>query len=210
MPSTTFQPPKKDKLTGIAAIILYLVTGVLLLAKPDLMAEFTRWGLFVVLLVYAVLSFRKYLGMSAEEAARGYTLTGAMIGATMAVLAVFEVSLLTDHVWGILLLAGGYMKFQTAIDMGRLGHQRWWLFLFPCAVSLVFGVLIVTEVIRSNTAMFIGIALIVEGIVDIAALIMTSRSDRLNKKKEKKEEAGEEPAAETAAPPQPTEENQAE
>ena len=208
MASAAFQPPKKEKLTGILAIILYLVTGVLLLVRPDWMAEFTRWAIFAVLLGYAVISFWKYLKMPAEEAARGYTLTGAMIAATLAVLALFELDLLTDHVWGLLLLAGGYMKFQTAMDMGRLGHQRWWLFLLPCAVSLVFGILIVTEILKNNTTLFIGIAMVVEGVVDIAALIMMARSDRLNRQAEKEKKLAEEKQAEAKeepAAPQPEE-----
>ena len=218
MPAVSFQPPKKEKLTGILAIVLYLGMGVLLLVKPDLMAEFTRWAMFAVLLVYAVLSFWKYMKTPAEEAAKGYTLTGAMIAATLAVLALFEVSLLTDRIWGILLLAGGYMKFQTAMDMGRLGHQRWWLFLLPCAVSLIFGVLIVTEIIRTNTALFIGVAMVVEGVVDIAALFMTARSEHLNRKVEKGKqqeentENAQEENTEAAAEPaeEPTEEKQEE
>lgn len=202
MPNVTFQPPKKEKLTGILAIVLYLVTGVLLLVKPEWMMDFTRFALCAALMGYAALSFRKYLNTPAEEAAKGYGLTGAMIAATLSVLALFEVSIPMEHIWGILLLAGGYMKFQTGMDMGRLGHQRWWLFMIPCAVSLVFGILILTEVIRTNSALFIGIALIVEGLVDIAAMIMTARSDKLNQKleKQKKEEesakASEEQSAE--------------
>ena len=190
MPNVTFQPPKKEKLTGILAIVLYLVTGVLLLVKPEWMMDFTRFALCAALMGYAALSFRKYLNTPAEEAAKGYGLTGAMIAATLSVLALFEVSIPMEHIWGVLLLAGGYMKFQTGMDMGRLGHQRWWLFMVPCAVSLVFGILILTEVIRTNSALFIGIALIVEGLVDIAAMIMTARSDKLNQKleKQKKEE----------------------
>ena len=201
MPNTAFQPPKKEKLTGILAIVLYLVTGVLLLVKPEWMMDFTRFALCAALMGYAALSFRKYLNTPAEEAAKGYGLTGAMIAATLSVLALFEVTIPMEHIWGVLLLAGGYMKFQTGMDMGRLGHQRWWLFMVPCVVSLVFGILILTEVIRTNSALFIGIALIVEGLVDIAAMIMTARSDKLNQKleKQKKEEESEKASEEQPA-----------
>ena len=82
------------------------------------------------------------------------------------------------------------------MDMGRLGHQRWWLFLLPCAVSLVFGILIVTEILKNNTTLFIGIAMVVEGVVDIAALIMMARSDRLNRQAEKEKKLAEEKQAE--------------
>ena len=184
-----FQPPKKDKLTGILAIAVYFLTGILLLVKPDLMADFTRWAMFCVLMVYAVISFVRYLKLPAEEAARGYSLTGAMIAATLAVLALFNTFFMADDIWGVMLLAGGYMKFQTAMDMGRLGHNRWWLFLIPCAISLVFGILILVGVIRQNMSVFIGIALIIEGVVDVAAMMMTARSERLNRKAEKKKAA---------------------
>lgn len=191
----TFQPPRKDKLTGILAIILYLATGVMLLVKPEWMAEFTRWTLFAVLMIFALVAFRKYLKAEPEATAQGYSLTGALIAATMAVLALFDPGLLTDHIWGILLLAGGYMKFQTAMDMGRLGHQRWWLFLIPSAISLIFGILITIEAIQANTALFIGIALIVEGLVDIGALFMTMRSEALNRRAERKAKQEEEKEA---------------
>ena len=204
MTAGTFKAPKKETITGIAAIIVYLITGILLLAKPEWMAEFTRWALFAGLLCYAVIAGRRYFKLSPEEAAKGYSLTGAMVAATLAVLALFNTEILTDHIWGVLLLAGGYMKFQTAMDMGRMGHKKLWLFLAPATVSLVFGVLIVVDVIRTNTTTFIGIALIVEALVDLAALIMTS--DKLGKKKEKegvKEEAAKdaEPAAPAAEAP---------
>lgn len=202
MPVVSFEPPKKNRLTGILMIVLYLATGVLLLIRPEWTESFTRWAVFTVLLVSAVLSFYKYLTTEPAEAAKGYSLTSALIYATLAVLALFEFGLMTDHIWGFMLLVGGFMKFQTAMDMGRLGHQRWWLYLIPSAISLVLGLLIVTNAVRLNdSAPFIGGSMIAEGVVDIGALIMTLRSDWLNRKKEKKtqkEEKTAEKAEDTA------------
>ena len=49
--------------------------------------------------------------------------------------------------------------------------------------------------------LFIGIAMVVEGVVDIAALIMMARSDRLNRQAEKEKKLAEEKQAEAKEEP---------
>ena len=50
----SFTPPKKEKLSGIFAVIMYLAAGLLLLFRPDIMNELTRWAVTAVLVYYAV------------------------------------------------------------------------------------------------------------------------------------------------------------
>ncbi len=205
-----FTPPKKEKLTGILAIILYLVTGLLLLFRPDIMGQLTRWTLTIALGAVAVYQAVRYFRLTPAEAAKGYNMTVALIAGTLALLAGLTPGLLTNRMWGILILCGGYMKFQTSWDFYRLGHGRWWWIMVGTAVSLLFGVLIVTEVISANVAVWIGIALLLEAVMDAFVLVMTAKGDKWDaapkQKQEKKpetEQSGEEeaaPAAPTAAP----------
>jgi len=198
------KPPKKEKLTGILAIAVYLVSGLLLLFKPDLMNELSRWIAVVVLGLYAIFQAVKYFRTPPEEAAAGYRLSVALVAGTVALLAFTNNSLLNNHMWGLLLMCAGFVKFQTAWDFYRLGHSRWWWFMIVAAVSLCFGVLILTDVVVTGITVFMGIALVLEAILDIVVLLMVNNSekfeamaDRRAEKRAKKK--AEKQAAEEAA-----------
>ena len=72
----------------------------------------------------------------------GGFLLAALIAGTFALIACLNTDWLTYRLWGVLILFGGYMKFQTAWDFFRLGHQRWWWILIGTAISFLFGILI--------------------------------------------------------------------
>ena len=120
----SFTPPKKEKLSGIFAVIMYLAAGLLLLFRPDIMNELTRWAVTAVLVYYAVRRAIAYFKTPAAEAAKGYGLTAAMMALTAALFTFITSDWMTYRLWGLLILFGGYMKFQTAWDFFRLGHRR--------------------------------------------------------------------------------------
>ncbi len=193
----SFTPPKKEKLTGVLAIIVYLAAGLLLLIRPDIMNELTRWTLTIGLGVYAIIQAVRYFRAPAAKAAEGYSLTGALIAGTFALIACLNTDWLTYRLWGVLILFGGYMKFQTAWDFFRLGHVRWWWILIGTGVSFLLGALIMTGVLPANMTVWFGITLLIEAVLDIAVLIMVAKGDKWNaehKEKEQKEPAKDEPA----------------
>ena len=196
----SFTPPKKEKLTGVLAIIVYLAAGLLLLIRPDIMNELTRWTLTIVLGAWAIIQAVRYFRTPAEKAAEGYSLTSALIAATFALIAYLNTDWLTYRLWGILILIGGYLKFQTTWDFFRLGHVRWWWILIGTAVSFLLGILIITGVLPADVTVWFGISLLIEAVLDIAMLIMVAKGDKWNTQRPHK--AAEEkphPAKETAS-----------
>ena len=175
----SFTPTQKEKLTSIGAIVVYLTAGLLLLIKPEIMTELTRWTLTIVLAVCAVLQAVKYFTTPPLEAARGYSLTLALMAATAAIFAAVTNEWLTYRLWGLLILCGGYHKLQTACDFRRLGHSRWWWILIGTGISLVFGILILTGFIPASVTVWFGIALLIEAVLDAAVLVMVANGDRL-------------------------------
>ncbi|MBQ6233018.1 MAG: hypothetical protein IJJ80_05870 [Clostridia bacterium] len=184
-----FTPPKKEKLTGILAIIVYLVSGLLMLIKPDIINELTRWALTIVLGGYAIIKIVQYFRTEPAEAAKGYSLTAALIAGTLAVVACLNTGWLTYRLWGLLILFGGYMKFQTAWDFFRLGHQRWWWILIGTAISFLFGILIAAGVVPADVTVWFGIALLIEAALDITVQIMVAKGDKWNAERKPKEAA---------------------
>ena len=170
----TLTTPKKGKLGGILAILVYLAAGLLLLIHPDIMGEVMHWTLTAVLAGYAVIQAVKYFRAEQAEAAKEYRLATALLAATLALLACLDPSWVSTRLWGVLILCGGYLKFQTAWDFYRLGHRNWWWIMIAAGVSLVLGVLILTDVISANLVLWVGIMLLVEAALDIAVQIMVA------------------------------------
>ncbi len=206
--------PKKDTLTGILAVVVYLASGILTLIRPALMTDIARWTATAILAIYAIVQAVRYFRTPPAQAAMGYRLTAALIAGTLALLVATNPWLLRSDLWGLLLMCGGFAKFQTAWDSYRLGYSRWWWFMIISAVSLCFGILVLTGLIASGLAVFIGIALILEGVIDLAALFMIRYSDRLEasaaRRKEAKTAKEAKAAAEQAAQEAPAPEAPAE
>ena len=196
-----FTPPRKEKMTGILAIALYLVTGLLLLFRPDFMAELTRWTVTVALAAAALVKAVRYFRAEPARAAEGYNLTFALIAATFALLAWLNGGMLKNQLWGLLILFGGYMKLQTAWDFYRLNHNRWWWIMIGAAVSLLCGALFLAGVITGNIAVWVGIALLLEAAMDTVVLILTAKGDKWNppprEKQPREKSAGQEKQADT-------------
>ena len=202
----SFTPPKKEKLSGIFAVIMYLAAGLLLLFRPDIMNELTRWAVTAVLVYYAVRRAIAYFKTPAAEAAKGYGLTAAMMALTAALFTFITSDWMTYRLWGLLILFGGYMKFQTAWDFFRLGHRRWWWIMIGTAVSLLLGILIATGVIPANVTVWFGVALLIEAVLDIAVQVIVSNSEKLNAEPKKPEQKTPDAQPETPdpAPQEPT------
>ena len=176
----SFTPPKKEKLTGVLGIVFYLAAGLLLLIRPDVMNELTRWAVTAILAAYAIRQAILYFRTPAAGAANGYALSKALFAFTLAVFTFVSNNWVTYRLWGLLILCGGYVKFQTAWDFYRLGHRRWWWIMIGTAVSLLLGILIATGVIPADVTVWFGIALLIEAVLDIALLVMVANSDKLN------------------------------
>ena len=127
-------------------------------------------------------------------------LTGALIAGTFALIACLNTDWLTYRLWGVLILFGGYMKFQTAWDFFRLGHRRWWWIMIGTAVSLLLGILIATGVIPANVTVWFGVALLIEAVLDIAVQVIVSNSEKLNAEPKKPEEKTPDAHSETTDP----------
>ena len=64
-----------------------------------------------------------------------------------------------------------------AFDLKRVGQGRWWLLLIGAGISFLLGVLSVTRPVFMATVatQFAGIALLVEALLDMVALLMLKR-----------------------------------
>ncbi|MEA4999260.1 MAG: DUF308 domain-containing protein [Candidatus Limiplasma sp.] len=166
--------------TGWAMILFYAICGLLLLLWPSFTWQIANYALSFVLLIVGIVMIVGYIRTEALDGMLGYGLSTGLILALLGVLLLFNgevLQTLLPAVWGLAMLAGGFGKLQMAFDLKRVGQGRWWLLLIGAGISFLLGVLSVTRPVFMATVatQFAGIALLVEALLDMVALLMLKR-----------------------------------
>ena len=165
------------KFTGILSILLYLAAGILLLAKPVLLTDLSTWIFTACLLGAGLYWAIRYFRTPPEEAARSYDLAESLISASLGLVILLRQDLFAAVLplfWGALLILGGFMVLQNAIDFLRLRYVRWWILLIGAVIAITLGVLALLQpgFWASNTPLYVGIALIAVAVIHIVSFIL--------------------------------------
>lgn len=175
--------------TGIA---FYFICGLLLLLLPDLALSIANFALAAILCAIGVKCIVTYLRGSVLDAVLGIDLAMGLVLTCVGVILLFNplfLGSLLPFLWGLALLVGGFGKVQLSVDLKRIGTARWWLTLIGAAFSFVLGILAITQpaFIAAVFVQFVGVALIVEAVLDLAAyLTINKRIKDFRKALEKK------------------------
>ena len=173
----------RQKTAGILAILAYLVCGVLLLAWPQLMTDLTMWALVIVLIGYGLFQLFSYFRMSPAEGAMTFSLAGALLALVLGICILADKSLfagIIPRIWGLSLLLGGFVKVQESVDALRLKSSHWWWLLIGAAISVVLGIIAITRptAVLDGVAIYIGVSLIVEAVVDLIMMILVRKQEK--------------------------------
>ncbi len=159
----------------IVLCLVELAVGVVLLIDPD---RFTRAVLFVVgavLLIAGIVCVIRYFISSPEMAVMEKNLAIGLLCLIAGALFVFRNSLFPSltHIYGIALLIVGAVKFQQGIDRLRFRLPYWYLTVINALIAMVISVLILIDPFKAMEMLWriVAIALIVEAILDLAAVI---------------------------------------
>ncbi|EET60808.1 hypothetical protein BRYFOR_07271 [Marvinbryantia formatexigens DSM 14469] len=172
---------KINRNTGnLLTCILEILIGILLLVDP---VGFTSGIIIIfgiVLVVGGIISTFGYFRADAETASQG---NGLVKGILFVMLGLFCITksewfLVTFPVltvfYGILTLVSGVSKVQWAVDMLRTRQKYWFVEVIGAVLTIVCAVLILTNPFASTDVLwtFIGITMIAEAVVDVAAFVL--------------------------------------
>lgn len=168
-------------------ILFYLVFGLLLLLWPGACLRITSLCLAALLCIQGIRGVISYIRSTVWEAAMGMELALGMAALCVGVLMILFpqfLELLLPFLWGVSLLTGGFGKVQMAIDLKRIGEKRWWFLLIASALSFALGVFAITKpaFLAAALVQFVGISLLVEGVLDLVAVIGIRRRLRAFRK----------------------------
>ena len=166
----------------LIACIIELVIGILLLINPVgfTAAIVTVAGL--ALIVWGVFCAIRYFKTSPAEASQHQELAKGFGAILLGGICVFQFNWLVmatpllGGAYGLAILAAGVFKTQRAVDLLRLKRQFWYIAAAGALVALVMGFIVLLNPFTSSFLwIFIAIALLATGAIDIVALCLSPR-----------------------------------
>ena len=159
----------------IVAVALFLL-GLFLVLFPALSQEIICKGIGVALCVWGVLRLITYFRVAGNEILGSY---GLVQGVTLLAFGFFFVvkpeiiAVFLGTALAVIIIVDGILKLQYAVDFYHLQADKWWIELIGAVIMIIVGVVALFNPFSTTEALtiFIGIALMIEGIWDFISLM---------------------------------------
>jgi len=166
---------------SVLIMLLELIVGILLLIDPQKFTAVIVTIAGIILAAFGIVMIFRYFRSEAHAAARQYELAKGLVLAGGGVFCILRATWFTQVfqvlalLYGLGVLLTGVVKVQMAVDMLRLGSRRWYFGALGALVTVVFALIILLNPFKTMQVLwnFIGIVLIIEAVLDIAAMILT-------------------------------------
>ena len=168
--------------------VVLIAAGVLFLVFPDSCSRIICYLIGGAMFLGGVISIVTYLKSSRDMLFSSFGLvrgTGLVVlGIFLLINPEFLIGFLSS-ILGIILIVDGTLKLQYAVDLLRLKVSGWVSVLLLAITAVILGVLVLLNPFATarTLAIFIGIALAVDGISDLGTLLYVSRCVKKLKKK---------------------------
>lgn len=169
---------KKDTIYLSIALILL---GLILVIFPEKSTLIICYSVGILLLVGGVFKIVGYFRAKGTEIFGSLGLVGGSLLCVGGLIIVLRPDMLTSFITtmlAVILIADGVIKIQYAIDLSRVGGERWWLVLTAGIIMTLLGILALLNPFGTVAAIMIiiGILLIVDGILDLIMLVYVAKT----------------------------------
>lgn len=170
---------KSIKREIIFADLALMVLGLIMVIFPEQSNDIIIIAIGIALCIWGILRLVSYFSHDSLEIFGSFSLVQ---GASLIGFGIFfivcpsalQIFLATSL--GIIIIIGGVMKLQYAVDMIRLKVSYWWISLVTAIITIALGVisLINPFTVSKWLMLFIGIAFLANGILDLVSVILLS------------------------------------
>ncbi len=179
---------KAAKLGYIVTSLVLCGMGVLLVVWPGLSARVLCRAAGILLLICGAIKLVGYFSRDLYRLAFQFDLAFGLLSAVMGFLLLLDAEgvIRTLHVIiGVIALADGLFKLQTALDARRFGLTRWWMIAVTALVSALFGLLLVADPFAGAAALMtmMGLTFFAEGMLNLCVALCAVKIIQ-NKKEE--------------------------
>ena len=157
-----------------------IVLGLLISIFPETSRSVIGYVVGAVLAVLGLIRMIMYFTESKFEIVGSFSLVQGSVllifGIYFLVKPEFLATIMTA-IFAVILLVGGVMKIQYAVDLLRFKVGYWWIELIFAALMITLGIITFANPFEAEKALmiYIGISLAVNGILDIISILYLSR-----------------------------------
>lgn len=165
---------KEFKKEMVFSTIIYVIIGVILIIWPDKTAKAINYILAFALSCGGVTSILRYVKKDIVNGARSFDLT---LGIVLLAIASFLflnptfIASILPTILGFILFVSGVIKFQNAVDVARVGYEKWWFMMLLSLISVGAGILILINPFGTAKLLtvVIGVGFVYSGLSDLLA-----------------------------------------
>lgn len=163
--------------------IVFIIFGVYLILKPELSLTIICRLAGVLFVIYGIVKISGYFSKDIYELAFQFDFAMGLFSLAIGCALIFFVNgVITSFItfMGVVILIDAVFKIQTSLDARRFGLNKWWLILLIAILAAAAGFLLIIYPKRISRLiiMFIGVNLIIDGILNLWIVIYTVKSLR--------------------------------
>ena len=160
--------------------IFYVLLGLVLLIWPATVMDMLCYLTGGILLLYGVFAIVGFCRAEMRTAGSFLTLllgiVAAAVGAVLLLQPALFQSILTI-ILGIYILIDGLLNLMRTLELRRMEHRGWTIYLVPSLITVVLGLVVVFRPMLAGTTLvqLIGASLLYSGAADLWTLFQLSR-----------------------------------
>lgn len=157
---------KEARVVHVTVSVLLLLSGVLILAWPDLTRVAVKWLVGVNLIVTGAARVLGYFANDLYRLAFQYDLAMGPFCVILGVLLLIypqNVMEIMPLAIGVYVMLDGLLKLQTAFDAKAFGMRNWWGLLTAASLVALFGIVVLVLSVVVPQARLAAVALILDG-----------------------------------------------
>jgi uncharacterized membrane protein HdeD (DUF308 family) len=170
---------KDFKNETIIADVLVIIFGLIMMIFPGISQAVICRVVGIVLIILGGTKVITYFSMDRVKVVLSFEL---IIGVALICIGLYflikpdKLAEFLTIIMAIVLIVGGTMKAQYAIDYKRLSFKNWWIQLIGALITIILGIIVFANPFGASISLmiFIGISLIIDGIWDLVTIIHLS------------------------------------
>ncbi len=177
------EKPNKRNLIGtfIIASIAYIVLGVFMVAKNDVVADGINVVFGIIMLIYGVINVISFFLNKDDEENLFLELAMGVIAVGLGIFALIWGEKTTEILFyaiGAVIVVDSVVNIKRAFNLKTMGFTRWNYFLIAALIGLLLGILCILfyNFWAKAIVIFIGIALVYEGLSSLIIIFLDSRT----------------------------------
>lgn len=177
------EKPNKRNLIGtfIIASIAYIVLGVFMVAKNEVVADGINVVFGIIMLIYGVINVISFFLNKDDEENLFLELAMGVIAVGLGIFALIWGEKTTEILFyaiGAVIVVDSVVNIKRAFNLKAMGFTRWNYFLIVALIGLLLGILCILfyNFWAKAIVIFIGIALVYEGLSSLIIIFLDSRT----------------------------------